>query len=104
MKNPNKFITNDAAIYIRDCGVKISYGKISKILKNELIPANLIKVRPMNHGYELIGSEEDLKGYLTPNIDAYIGGWLQHNSEFFETLIHISNWIAATLDDGKKLF
>ena len=104
LKNPNKFITNDAAVYIRDCGVKISYGKISKILKNELIPANLIKIRPMNHGYELIGSEEDLKSYLTPNIDAYIGGWLQHNSEFFATLTNISNWIAEIFDNSKKLF
>lgn len=104
LKNPNKFITNDAAVYIRDCGVKISYGKISKILKNELLPANLIKIRPMNHGYELIGTEEELKGYLVPNIDAYIGGWLQHNSEFFETLTNISNWIAEILDDSKKLF
>lgn len=104
LKNPNKFITNDAAVYIRDCGVKISYGKISKILKNELLPANLIKIRPMNHGYELIGSETDLKGYLTPNIDAYIGGWLRYNSEFFETLTNISNWIAAFLDNSKKLF
>lgn len=104
LQNKNKFITNDAAVYIRDHGVKISYGKISKILKNELLPANLIKVRPMNHGYELIGTEEELKGYLVPNIDAYIGGWLQHNSELFETLASISNWIAETLDDSKKLF
>lgn len=104
LKNPKKFITNDAAVYIRDNGVKISYGKISKILKNELLPANLIKIRPMNHGYELIGSETDLKSYLTPNIDAYIGGWLRYNSEIFETLTNISNWIAAILDNSKKLF
>lgn len=104
LKNPSKFITNDAAVHIRDCGVRISYGKISKILKNELIPANLIKVRPMNHGYELVGSEDDLKRYLIPNIDAYIGGWLQHHSEFFATLKQISNWIAAMQDNNKKLF
>jgi hypothetical protein len=104
LKNPKKFITNDAAVYIRDNGVKISYEKISKILKNELLPANLIKIRPMNHGYELIGSETDLKGYLTPNIDAYIGGWLRYNSEIFETLTNINNWIAAMIDDSKKLF
>lgn len=104
LQNPNKFITNDAAVHIRDCGVRISYGKISKILKNELLPANLIKIRPMNHGYELICTEEDLKSYLIPNIDAYIGGWLRHNSELFETLSNISNWIAATLDNSKKLF
>lgn len=104
LQNPNKFITNDAAVYVRDCGVRISYGKISKILKNELLPANLIKIRPMNHGYELIGTEEELKGYLIPNIDAYVGGSLRHNGEFFETLTNISNWIAALLDDSKKLF
>jgi hypothetical protein len=104
LHNPKKFITNDAAVYIRDCGVKISYKKISRILKNELLPANLIKIRPMNHGYELIGSEADLKGYLVPNIDAYIGGWLRYNSELFETLTNINNWITALLDDRKKLF
>ena len=58
----------------------------------------------MNHGYELIGSEADLKSYLTPNIDAYIGGWLRYNSEIFETLTNISIWSAEMLDDGKKLF
>lgn len=104
LQNPSKFITNDATVYVRDHGVKISYGKISKILKNELLPASLIKIRPMNHGYELIGTEEDLKSYLIPNIDAYVGGWLQYNSEVFETLTNISNWIAEILDDSKKLF
>lgn len=104
LQNPKKFITNDATVYVRDCGVKISYKKISRILKNELLPANLIKIRPMNHGYELIGSETDLKSYLIPNIDAYIGGWLRYNSEIFETLTNISNWIAALLDNSKKLF
>jgi hypothetical protein len=104
LQNPNKFITNDAAVYIRDCGVRISYGKISKILKNELLPANLITIRPMNHGYALVGTEEELKGYLIPNIDAYIGGWLRHNNELFETLTNISNWITVLLDDSKKLF
>ena len=68
------------------------------------MPANLIKIRPMNHGYELIGSETDLKGYLTPNIDAYIGGVLRYNSEIFETLRSISDWVAAMLDDSKKFF
>lgn len=104
LKNPKKFITNDAAVYIRDNGVKISYGKISKILKNELLPANLIKIRPMNHGYELIGTEEELRGYLIPNIDACIGGWLRYNSEIFATLTNISDWIAEIMDDSKKLF
>ena len=104
LQNPNKFITNDATVYIRDHGVKISYGKVSKILKNELLPANLIKIRPMNHGYELIGTEEELKSYLDPNIDAYVGGWLQHNSEFFETLLKINNWITEIMDNSKKLF
>jgi DNA invertase Pin-like site-specific DNA recombinase len=104
LQNPSKFITNDATVYIRDRGVRISYEKVSKILKNELLPANLVKIRPMNHGYELIGSEEELKGYLVPNIDAYIGGWLRHNSEVFATLTNISNWVAEILDDGKKLF
>jgi DNA invertase Pin-like site-specific DNA recombinase len=104
LQNPSKFITNDATVYVRDHGVRISYEKISKILKNELLPANLVKIRPMNHGYELIGSESALKSYLIPNIDAHIGGWLRHNSEIFATLTNISNWIAEILDDSKKLF
>ena len=104
LENPNKFLTNDGAVYVRNHGVKISFEKISKILKQELLPANLIKIRPMNHGYELICTPEELKAYLVPNIDAGIGRVLRHNSDFFQTLANISNWAASVVDTTKKLF
>ena len=104
LQNPDKFKTNDATVYVRDHGVKISYDKISKILKQELLPANLIKIRPMNRGYQLVGTPEELTAYLAPNINANVGRCLQHHSDIFATLNNISNWVAATLDKSKKLF
>ena len=104
LQNPDKFNTGDAVVYIRDHGTKLSYGKVSKILKHELVPANIIKIRPMNHGYQLISTPEELKAMLTPNIDIGISTWLQHNSDIFETLTKISRWITEAFDSTKKLF
>ena len=104
LQNPDKFNTGDAIVYIRDNGAKISYGKISKILKQELVPENIIKIRPMNHGYQLIGTPEELKALLTPNINIDIARWLHHNNDIFETLVEISRWIASIQYKKKDLF
>lgn len=104
MQNPQKFITNDGVVYIRENGVKIAYKTFSKLLKEELLIDGLIKVRPMNHGYELVATQEELKARLIPNIDASISRWLCNDSDIFSTLTSVNNWIASISCDYKKIF
>ena len=59
MQNPKKFTTNEGEVYVREHGMRISYKRFSKLLKDELLSNGLIKIRPMNHGYELIATQEE---------------------------------------------
>ena len=102
MQSPEKFITNDGAIYIRDHGVPIAYKTFSKLLKEELLADGLIKVRPMNHGYELVATSEELKARLMPNIDASISRWLRNNNGIFAVLIKINEWMDRIKYEGQK--
>ena len=102
MQNPKKFITNDGAIYIRERGIKISYKTFSQLIKEELLADGLIKVRPMNHGYELIASKEELKAKLIPNINIDISRWLCNNNDTFAVLIKINEWIEKIKYEGQK--
>lgn len=104
LQNPDKFRTKDAVVYIRDNGVKLSYRKVSKILKHELAAANIVKIRPMNHGYQLIGTADELKAVLTPNIIVGTSRWLRHNNDIFETLTKISGWVNSIQYTKKDLF
>lgn len=102
MQSPQKFTTNDGAIYIRNNGVKIAYKTFSKLLKEELLADGLIKVRPMNHGYELVATPEELKARLIPNIDVDISRWLCNNNEIFAVLKAINEWMDRIKYEGQK--
>ena len=95
MQNPSKFTTNEGEVYIRSHGMQISYKRFSKLLRDELVSNNLIKIRPMNHGYELIASPEELKAQLIPHNVASIGRSLCSNNEIFAVLFEISEWIES---------
>ena len=102
MQSPQKFTTNDGAIYIRNNGVKIAYKTFSKLLKEELLADGLIKVRPMNHGYELVVTPEELKARLMPNIDVDISRWLCNDNDIFAVLTKINEWMARIEYEGQK--
>ena len=102
MQNPKKFITNDGAIYIRERGIKISYKTFSQLIKEELLADGMIKVRPMNHGYELVASPEELRARLIPNIDVDISRWLCNNNDVFAVLNKINEWIERIKYEGQK--
>lgn len=105
MKNPSKFTTNEGEVYVREHGIPISYKRFSKLLRDELVTNNLIKIRPMNHGYELIASPEELKAQLIPNNIANIGRSICSNSEIFAVLFEISEWIEGIkYSQQKNLF
>lgn len=95
MQNPSKFTTNEGEVYIRSHGMQISYKRFLKLLRDELVANNLIKIRPMNHGYELIASPEELKAQLIPHNVASIDRSLCSNNEIFAVLFEISEWIES---------
>ena len=101
-RNPDKFTTDQLTIHVRGNGIPISYKKISKLIKEELLADGLIKVRPMNHGYELVVTKKELRARLMPNIDADIRRWVCNNSEIIEVLIKISEWIQSISTTNKK--
>lgn len=102
MQNPEKFVTNDGAIYIREHGMAIAYKTFSKLLKEELLEEGLIKVRPMNHGYELVATPEELKARLIPNTEVDISRWLCNNSDIFDIFIKINEWMDRIKYEGQK--
>jgi DNA invertase Pin-like site-specific DNA recombinase len=93
LEHPKKFTTNECEVYVRDNGIRISYKKISKIIKEDLLANDLIKIRPMNHGYELIADPEDLKAQLIPNIVGNISGSLRYNSVIINVAKSICQWL-----------
>ena len=75
---------------------------LGKKKHKELLADGLIKVRPMNHGYELVVSKKELRARLMPNIDADIRRSRSTDSEIFDVLISINEWINSIKYGSKK--
>lgn len=104
LENPDKFTIGQCLERIRNEGMTIAYKTISKILKEDLLDNNIIEIRSMNHGYKLIGSNEDLKSKLLFNtvvakVDAYV-----NNNDIFEVLMKVNDWIIEIAYNKKYLF
>lgn len=65
--NQEKFITNNCTVYVRSKGIKLTYKTVSKIIKEELLENGLVEIRPMNHGYKVICTQEELQRKLLGN-------------------------------------
>lgn len=102
IENPEKFTTNECEVYVREHGYKISYKKVSKVLKEELLANKLIEVRPMNHGYKLIVAPDELKAKFIPHTVVDISRWLGHNN-VINVIASISEWI-QTMEYKKNIF
>ena len=90
-------------MHVRESGVKISHKTLAKLVR-ELIAEGLIKVRPMNHGFELAGTPKQLRARLMPNIVANISRSLRNNNVKTELLMQISRWANSLTDTIKKVF
>ena len=104
LENPDKFTIGQCLEKIRNEGMTIAYKTVSKILKEDLLDNNIIEIRSMNHGYKLIGSNEELKSKLLFNTivtkaDAYVG-----DNDIFEVLMKINDWIIEIAYNKKYLF
>ena len=104
LENPEKFTIGQCLEKIRNEGMTIAYKTISKILKEDLLDNNIIEIRSMNHGYKLIGSNEDLKSKLLFNIIGTKADAYANNNDIFEVLMKINDWIIEIAYNKKYLF
>lgn len=81
---------------------------MTKILRDELRENGIIELRPMNRGYRLVGSEEELASKLLNNNVACTGRSLSNNNDIFNIALKVSEWIKHTdfakKNGAKKLF
>ena len=103
LQQPEKFTLPQLTVHVRESGVKISHKTLAKLVR-ELITEGLIKVRPMNHGFELAGTPKQLRARLIPNIVANISRSLRNNNVKMELLMQISRWANSLTDTIKKVF
>ena len=103
LQHPEKFTLPQLTVYVRESGVKISHKTLAKLVR-ELIAEGLIKIRPMNHGFELAGTTKQLRARLMPNIVANISRSLCNNNVKTELLMQISRWANSLTDTIKKVF
>lgn len=102
IERQEKFTTNECEVYVREHGYKISYKKVSKVLKEELLANGLIEVRPMNHGYKLIVTPDELKAKFIPHTVVDISRGLCNNYDIFAVLVKINEWIEKIKYEGQK--
>lgn len=108
INNPDKFTTGDGTVYIRSNGIKISYKTFSKFLKDELLSDGIIEIRPMNNGYKLVKSKEELERKLLNNNVVGVSRWLCYNNEIFDIALKVNDWVKTENFNknyiNKKLF
>jgi DNA invertase Pin-like site-specific DNA recombinase len=104
VQNPKKFALVDAVVYMREHGINTAHRTISKLFKEKVLNNGMAKIRKSNHGYELTVTTDELKSMLIPCIVDGRSRWLQHNSEIFDVLVNISNWVNIIEDTKKDLF
>ena len=96
LDNPEKILTPDVVIYVRDKGVRLAYQTVSTILKDELLANGLIEYRKSHRGYKVIGAPEDVLAQLITNHVVGITRWLRNNNDIIGIAHKIVEWIEGT--------
>lgn len=93
LKDPEKIITRNAAFYMREQGIKLTFESLSKIVKEELLEQGIIQRNPMNRGYKLIADVKELERVLIgDNVIGYTR-WEGNNDVIFKIAESIGLWI-----------
>ena len=100
VENPNQFSAKYCTIYIRNSGTKLTLKTVSKIINEELVANNMVKLTA--YGYKVIGSLEDIKRILIPNNVTDIHRCISHDI-VIKTLSAISEWIKS-MEYKKNIF
>lgn len=103
--NKDKFVLNGLYYYIKSNGLTVSYKTLSDIVNKELVSKDIVKLRPRNHGYMLVGSDTELSSVLLNNINVGTNRRLCNNSDKYKLAIKITEWIKSLeYNNAKHLF
>lgn len=94
------FSAKHCTIYIRNHGIKLALTTVSKIINEELVANNLVKLS--SYGYRVIGSMEDIQRLLIPNNVMDIHRCIGYNN-VMKTISLVSEWIKS-LQYRKNIF
>ena len=100
MDNQERFTAKYCTVYIRNSGTKLTLNTVAKIINEELVAHNIVKLGA--HGYRLIGTQEELARLLIPNNVGDIHRRIGHDN-VIKTISAISTWIRS-LEYKKKIF
>ena len=100
MDNQERFTAKYCTVYIRNSGTKLTLNTVAKIINEELVAHNIVKLGA--HGYRLIGTQEELARLLIPNNVGDIHRCIGHDN-VIKTISTISTWIRS-LEYKKKIF
>lgn len=103
IKNPNRFTTPDCTVYVRNTGTSLTIKTVSKIMNEELKASGIIEYDHKSYGYKLVGTEEELKCALIPNINMGISRSLHHNNDIIGAVLKICEWIKS-MEYRKNMF
>lgn len=93
LKDTDKIITRNAAFYMREQGIKLTFESLSKIVKEELLEQGIIQRNPMNRGYKLIADVKELERVLLGDNVADYTRWESNNSVILKIAESIGLWI-----------
>lgn len=99
-EHQNVFSAKHCTIYIRNSGTKLALTTVSKIINEELVANNMVKLT--SHGYKVIGSMEEIQRLLIPNNVIDIHRCIGHDN-VIKTISKISEWIKS-LEYKKNIF
>ena len=100
VENPDTFSAKYCTIYIRNSGTKLTLKTVAKIINEELVANNMVKLSA--YGYKVIGSLEDIQRILIPNNVIDIHRRISHNN-VIKVISSISEWVRS-FEYKKKIF
>ena len=100
VENPDRFTAKYCTIYIRNSGTKLTLDTVAKIINEELVANNMVKLT--SYGYKIIGPLEEIKRLLIPNNVTDIHRCIGHNN-VIKAIASISEWVRS-LEYKKNIF
>ena len=96
LANPDRIITADAAVYVRNNGVRLAYKTVSDLLKDELLAHGLIEYRTSHRGFRIVATPEEIRRHLVSDNVVGITRWLCNNNDIIGIAHQIVEWIEGT--------
>lgn len=92
LANPDRIITADAAVYVRNNGVRLAYKTVSDLLKDELLAYGLIEYRKSHRGFKIVATPEEIRHHLVSDNVVGITRWLCNNNDIISIAHKVVEW------------